>query len=69
MSVVGKKVVIFGFIKKVAGVFIVKTEDKFPDPIASEPVVKFDPIVIADVSLVAWISFVFNLVTFVFPYK
>ena len=69
LSELDKKEAILGFIKKVVGVFIVKIDDAFPEPTASEPVVKLDPMVIVDVSLVACISFVFKCATFVFPYK
>jgi hypothetical protein len=69
LSVLDNSDVIFGFIKKVVGVFIVKIDEAFPEPRASDPVVKLEPIVMADVSLVACISFVFKCATVVFPYK
>ena len=48
---------IFGFIKKAVGVFMVKPEDRFPEPIVTFPVVKLEPIFNSDVSDIEVISF------------
>jgi len=48
---------IFGFIKKLVGVFIVKLDDRFPEPIFIIPVVKLEPIFNSEVSELAVISF------------
>ena len=48
---------IFGFIKKVVGVFMFKPEDRLPDPIVTLPVVKLEPIFNSEVSDMAVISF------------
>ena len=41
---------IFGFIKKVVGVFMFKPEDRLPEPIVTLPVVKLEPIFNSEVS-------------------
>ena len=48
---------IFGFIKKVVGVFMFKPDDRLPDPIVTLPVVKLEPIFNSELSDMAVISF------------
>jgi len=61
LSKLGIEDVIFGFIKKVVGVFIVKTDDRFPEPIFTVPV---EPIFNSEVSDMAVISFAYVIETF-----
>lgn len=41
---------IFGFIKKLVGIFIFKLDDRLPEPIVTLPVVKLEPIFNSEVS-------------------